>query len=552
MLNFKEHENYIETNLTGKNLMTVAQLNKSTAFTKEERKIFNLTGKLPGRIENLEEQMARAYLQFSKFSSDIQKHIYLNSLHDRHQILFYKLVSEHLTEMVPLIYTPCIGTAVQQYSHEFRQPRGLFISHEDKNNIDEILDNRTNAEIDLVVVTDGERVLGIGDQGIGSINIPIAKLMIYTLFGGISPLKTLPIYLDVGTNNPTHLNDPFYLGSRHPRIPQKEYDEFLNTFVNAIERKFPNAFLHWEDFGRDNARRILEQYQQKICTFNDDIQGTGAVTLAAILAAVKKSGSHIKDQRVIIFGAGSAGTGIADQIYQAMVREGLPSQEAREKFWLLDRRGLITNDYNDLMTSQRVYARDPKEWNKMDLLETVKHARPTILIGCSAQSGAFTETIIRTMAGFTEHPIILPLSNPTDYAEATPTHLIEWTEGKALIATGSPFQPVNYLGQIYPISQCNNALAFPGIGLGVLATRAKLVTDDMLWEASRTLGLLSGEALLPTLDKARETAFIIAKAVAKKAIEQNLARVEIKGDLETHIKKMMWSPQYLPLKKSSS
>jgi malate dehydrogenase (oxaloacetate-decarboxylating) len=557
MINLKEHHQYIQTKLRGKSLMSSPQLNKGTAFNLEERQNFGLLGKLPARIETLEEQVERAYLQFSKFSLDIQKHIYLNSLHDRNQVLFYKLISTRLAEMVPLIYTPCVGIAVQEYSREFRQPRGLFISIEDKNNISEILDNRSNPEIDMIVVTDGEGVLGIGDQGVGSINIPIAKLMMYTLCAGISPLRTLPIYLDVGTNNPQHLNDPFYLGLRKPRVAKKEYDEFIDEFVKCIEQKFPSAFLHWEDLGRENARNILDRYQDKICTFNDDIQGTGAVTLAAILAAVKKADSHIRDQRVVIFGAGSAGTGIAEQIYQAMCREGLSPEKAKANFWLLDRKGLLTENRDTLSDTQKHYARSQQEVqhyhktseNKIDLLETINQAKPTILIGCSTQKGAFNQEIIKTMAKFTKHPIILPLSNPTSLAEVTPEQVYEWTDGMGLIATGSPFSPVIYKGKEYIISQCNNALVFPGIGLGVLAARAKYITDDMLWEASQTLGQLSGEALLPSLEQSRETAFLIAKAVAMKAIEQKLNRVEITPDqIEAHLKKTMWTPKYLPLK----
>jgi malate dehydrogenase (oxaloacetate-decarboxylating) len=557
MINFKEHHQYIETCLTGKSLLTSPQLNKGTAFDAHERKQFGLAGKLPPRIETLEEQVERAYLQFSKYSLDIQKHIYLNNLHDRNQVLFYKLVSTHLAEMVPLIYTPCVGTAVKEYSREFRQARGLFISVEDKNMLGEILDNRSNPDIDLIVVTDGEGVLGIGDQGVGSINIPIAKLMMYTLCAGISPLRTLPIYLDAGTNNPDLLNDPFYLGLRKPRVAQKEYDAFIDEFVRCVEQKFPLAFLHWEDFGRENARQILDRYQHTSCTFNDDIQGTGAVTLAAILAAVKKAGTHIRDQRVVIFGAGSAGTGIADQIYQAMCREGLPPDTARKNFWLLDRRGLLTEEHDQLGNAQKFYARSKQEIqhfnrtseNKIDLLETVIQAKPTILIGCSTQQGAFYQAIIKTMASFTKYPIILPLSNPTSLAEITPEQVFEWTDGMGLVATGSPFLPVNYRGKEYSIAQCNNALVFPGIGLGVLAARAKHVTDDMLWEASRTLSQLSGKALLPSLAQSRETAFLIAKAVAVKAIAQNLNRVEITPDeIDDYLKKTLWTPRYLPLK----
>lgn len=559
MLNFKEYPDYIETELTGKHLMTVAQLNKGTAFSLEERQQFGLLGKLPSRIETLEEQTKRAYVQYQAYQSDLQKHIYLNNLHDKNQVLFYTLINDHLTEMIPYIYTPIIATAVQQFSREFRQSRGLYINYEDKDNIDKIFDNRSNPEIELIVVTDGEGVLGIGDQGIGSINIPIAKLMVYTLCAGINPLRTLPIYLDVGTSNPTHLNDPFYLGQRHPRIRGQEYDDFIARFVETIQRKFPKVFLHWEDFGRNNARRILDSYQHEICTFNDDIQGTGVVTLAAILAGVKQAGGNFNQQRIIIFGAGTAGTGIADQIYAALRRNGLNEKEARECFWLVDRPGLLTTNCEELTISQKPYARtanEVKHWQRtsdgrIDLAEVVKNIHPTILIGSSAQRGSFTKEIIQSMAQFVEQPIILPLSNPTEYAEAVPPDLLEWTNGKALIATGSPFPAVNYRGKEYRISQCNNAFAFPGIGLGVIATQARLLSDDMIWAACHALSDTKTDGILPSFNQAQETALNIAVAVAKQAIEEKLHRIEIKEDIVAHIKSMMWTAKYLPLRLKS-
>ncbi|HEV2614097.1 MAG TPA: NAD-dependent malic enzyme [Gammaproteobacteria bacterium] len=541
--NFKECDGYIETSLTGKNLMTTPQLNKGTAFTQEELETFGLLGKVPARIETLEEQVKRAYFQFSEYTDDLQKHIYLNNLNDKNQVLFYKVVTDHLAELFPLIYTPHVATAVQEFSLEFRQARGLFISYENRDQMDFILDNRTNPDIDLIVVTDGEGVLGIGDQGVGSINIPIAKLMVYTLCAGISPLKTLPIYLDVGTNNKKLLEDPYYLGARHPRISKEKYDEFIAQFVDTISKKFPKAFLHFEDFGRDNARRILDQYQNKIRCFNDDIQGTGAAALAAVLAGVKKSGGKFDEQRIVIFGAGTAGVGIADQLYRAMRRHEVSEKDAREKFWLVDRFGLITADQDGLTTGQIPYARKDAS-NISTLVDIIKLAKPTILIGCSAQHGAFTQDVIETMASFVEYPIILPLSNPTEKAEAIPEDLITWTKGKALIATGSPFKPVVYNGKIYTISQCNNSLVYPGIGLGVIASRPTLFTDDMLWAACVALSELSGEALLPTLSHARESSLKIASAIARAA--------GMKGDVESHIKKIMWEPKYVPLKKALS
>lgn len=538
--NFKECDGYIETILTGKNLLTTPQLNKSTAFTSEELQTFGLLGKVPARIETLEEQVKRAYFQFSEYGDDLQKHIYLNNLHDKNQVLFYKLVSEHLTEIFPLIYTPHIATAVQQFSHEFRQPRGLFLDYENRHQIDFILSNRTNPDIDLIVVTDGEGVLGIGDQGVGSINIPIAKLMVYTLCAGISPLKTLPIYLDVGTNNPTLLSDPYYLGARHPRVDQKKYDEFIDLFIKSIHKNFPNAFLHFEDFGRNNARRVLDQYQDKICCFNDDIQGTGAVALAAVLAAVKKSGKTLDDQKIVIFGAGTAGTGIADQIYRALLRHNVSEKMAREKFWLVDKDGLITGEQSDITPAQKPYIR-PDSKKLVKLIDIIHEVKPTILIGCSAQHSAFTQDVVEAMAKYNTHPIIFPLSNPNEKSEATPEDLIRWTDGKVLVATGSPFKPVIYKNKTYTISQCNNSLVYPGIGLGVLAARPKLFTDDMLWSACVALSQIDSDGLLPVLSQARESALAIAVAIAKTA--------GLSGDLTTQIKKQMWEPKYVPLRK---
>lgn len=537
---FKECEGYIETTLSGKNIMTTPQLNKGTAFTAEELETLGLLGKVPSRIETLDEQVKRAQLQLAEYKDDLQKHIYLNNLHDKNQVLFYKLVSQRLVDFFPLIYTPHVATVVQEFSHEFRQARGLFMSYEHRDQIEEILDNRTNPEIDLIVVTDGEGVLGIGDQGVGSINIPIAKLMVYTLCAGISPLKTLPIYLDVGTNNQKLLDDPYYLGMRHPRITGKAYDDFIAAFVKAVGKKFPKAFLHFEDFGRNNARRILDTYQNKICCFNDDIQGTGAAALAAVLSAVKKANSCLEEQRIVIFGAGTAGTGIADQIYRAMRRHDLSEKDAREKFWLVDRFGLITDAMADLTDAQKPYARKNTP-PLSSLVEIIDQIKPTILIGCSAQQGTFTEPVVTAMAKYNEYPIIFPLSNPTEKSEATPADLLKWTNGSALIATGSPFKPVDYNGKTYVISQCNNSLVYPGIGLGVIASRPKLFTDDMLWAACVALSELSGDALLPTLDHARESSLKIATAIAKVA--------GMKGDVESHIKKMMWEPKYVPLKK---
>lgn len=566
MLDFKTKHNeqtgeyFIETSINSKHLLSTPQLNKGTAFTHEERRVFGLQGTLPNRVETLDEQVKRAYIQFSAYTSRLQQNIYLLNLHDKNQVLFYKLVSRHLAEMLPVIYTPIVGSAVQCYSREYRQPRGLYITHADLHRIDEILNNRSNPDVNLIVVTDGEGVLGIGDQGIGGIDIPVAKLIVYGLCGGIDPTRTLPICLDVGTNNQELLNDPLYLGCRTPRISGKEYDDFIHNFVESIRKHFPNAFLHWEDFGRGNARRILDKFQDKLCTFNDDIQGTGAVTLSALLAACDVTGVDLAEHRIVVFGAGSAGAGISEQIVDALVRKGLTEEEAHRRFWLIDRQGLIMNDDHDLTDAQKPFARqtnDIEKWSihakkNPSLSETIKHVKPTILIGCSAQPGAFSQDIIETMAANCERPIIFPLSNPDEKCEAKPSDILTWTNGRALIATGTAFPAVEYQNRMVPIAQCNNALVFPGIGLGILAVRATRLSKAMIWAASQALSEFSPSKkdsflpLLPSLDDAQIVAKHIAVAVAKVAIESGLAQCNQDKPLVALIEKLFWEPRYLP------
>lgn len=565
MLNYKikkdgNNEKWLETDLTGKALLTIPELNKGTAFTLEERHDFGLLGKLPAKIEELHEQAMRAYLQFKSLDSLLQKNIYLRHLHNSNLVLFYKLIQSHISEMLPIIYTPIVGTAVVEFSKQFRQPRGIYISYQDIDSIPEILKNRTNPEIDLIVVSDGEGVLGIGDQGVGAMDIPIAKLMVYTIAAGVNPLKTLPILLDVGTNNQTLLDDPLYLGWRNPRISGPEYERFVDKFVTAIKAEFPNVFLHWEDFGRKNARRNLDRYRKEISTFNDDIQGTGVVTVAALLAAVRATHTALADQKIIIFGAGTAGVGIADQICDAMIRNGIDEEHARKSFWLLDRSGLITQKSVTLSPEQQRYARDPEEivnWvrnepNYTSLEDVVRNVQPTVLIGTSTSYGAFTETIVKEMAAHVDRPIIFPLSNPTEKSEAAPADLIYWTNGKALIATGSPFPPVEYEGQEIPIAQCNNALVYPGIGLGVLAVKAKFLSDEMLWAACEQAVNCSpilhdpNESLLPRFDQAGKISRQIALAVAQKAIDEGLAQVKTGSSIPELISNIYWEPHYLP------
>lgn len=559
----KNNEPYVATSLSGYALLSSAQLNKGCAFSYEEREIFQLTGLLPHQVETLEQQVARMYEQFHEHSTNLGKNIYLNVLHDYNQTLFYKLVSQHLEEMLPIIYTPTVGEAVERFSLEHRKPRGLYISYPDRHRIDEILENRLPHGVDIIVVTDGEAVLGIGDQGIGGINIAIAKLMVYTLCGGINPHRALPIQLDVGTNNETLLNDPMYLGWRHERIAGKEYDDFIEIFVNAIKRRFPQALVHWEDLGQRNARHILNLYRDKICTFNGDIQGTGVVAVACILAGIKASNIPLSDHRIVIFGAGTAGVGIADQIRLAMEQSGLSTEQALSKFWLIDKSGLVTQDSEPLLDFQKLYARNLAElssWiranpNSISLLDVIKNVRPTILIGCSTVTGAFTEEVVKALMEHVARPIIMPLSNPLSKSEAAPYDLIQWTNSQAIIATGSPYPDVVYKNKLIRIAQCNNAFSFPGIGLGVIAAKAKYITYGMLWAAAQALSQCSrmpenpAEPILPKLTESKKIRRHIALAVAKRAREEGVSQIDPILDLEHIIDNIVWEPRYYPYKK---
>ncbi len=558
----KTGQTIIMTSLCGKPLLTTPQLNKGTAFSEKERVLFHLQGKLPSRIETLEEQVTRAYRQFQNYKDPLTQNIFLNSLLDNNQNLFYQLVSEHLMEFLPVIYTPIVGTAVKQFSTEYRTPRGLYISYPERAHMRTILKNRSNPEIDLIVVTDGEGVLGIGDQGIGGMDIPIAKLMVYTLCGGINPNRTLPILLDVGTNNQNLLDDPLYLGWRHPRITGKEYDDFVDDFVCAVKELFPTVFLHWEDFGRDNARKHLERYQNQLCTFNDDMQGTGVVTLAALLSGVHALGQSLKDQRIVVFGAGTAGTGIADQIKESLCKEGLSAEEAYQHFWLLDRPGLLLDNTIGLTDFQKPYARPHAEvaqWqlaqnDRITLLDVIKNVKPTILIGASAVAHAFTQEIIQSLCAGVDRPLVLPLSNPTERCEASPEEILHWSQGKALIATGSPFAPVKFNNEWREIAQCNNALVFPGLGLGIITVQAKRLSNECLWVACQALADCApilkdpNAPLLPSLSVAREVAIKIAHAVAQQILDEGQAGI-VPKDLTTAINQAVWTPHYFEYRK---
>lgn len=550
----------IATSMTGKQLLDVSSLNKDTAFSAEERTNFKLYGKLPPRVESIEEQAERAYQQYLDQPAPLAKYTFLNSLHDSNETLFYYLVNKHLKEMMPIVYTPTVGESIQKYSAEYRNPRGLFISYPDQDHIEEILDNREPENVDIIVVSDSEGILGIGDQGVGGINICVGKLAVYTLCAGLNPHRVLPIVLDVGTNNELLLDDPKYLGWRHNRIAGQEYDDFIDKFVQAVRKKFPNIFLHWEDFGRDTARRNLDRYYGEMCTFNDDMQGTGAVVLAALLSATKRLKQKLSEQKIVFFGAGTSATGIADQICDVMVKEGLTIEEARERIYLIGRRGLISDNLENVTGFQKIYAAKQdqiKDWQVTDkmhisLLEVVKNARPTMLIGCSTVGGSFTEEIVKEMAQHAEYPVIFPLSNPTSNSEAVPADILKWTNGKALVATGSPFDDVDINGKIIKISQCNNAFVFPGIGLGVIGVKAKRLTDSMIWAGCSALTECSGISqdltapLLPGLKDIKEVSFKVAVAVAKQAIADGVAE---SVDVEQAIRAVMWEPQYYPYKK---
>ena len=552
----------LETTLRGVEVLSTPLLNKGVAFTQEEREELGLKGLLPPAVLTLEEQARRAYEQFCSQPDDLLKNVYLTALHDRNEVLFYRILTDHLREMLPIVYTPTVGVAIQRYSHEYRKPRGVYLSINDPSGIEEAFANigATAENIDLVVVTDGEGILGIGDWGVGGINIAIGKLAVYTAAVGIDPSRVLPVILDVGTNREELLDNPFYIGNRHPRITGEAYDEFIDTFVQAVNKQFPKALLHWEDFSSRNARKILDKYRHDICTFNDDIQGTGAVSLAAVLSAVKASGVPLSEHRVVVFGAGTAGIGIADQVRDAMVRVGVSEEESYKRFWCIDRNGLVTDNMKDLLDFQMPYARkeaEVSEWKQngvIGLAEVVKHVKPTILIGTSTVAGAFKEEIIKEMASHVERPIILPMSNPTPLAEAKPADLIEWTEGRALVATGSPFEPVTYNGVTYVIGQSNNALIFPGLGLGTIVVRASVMTDGMFAAAAEAVASMvdtsqPGAPILPEVEELRNISEMVAIEVAKVAVAEGVARENLSdNDIKIAVKEAIWEPEYRQIK----
>jgi malate dehydrogenase (oxaloacetate-decarboxylating) len=550
-----------ETTCRGYNVLSDPWLNKGTAFPESERAALGLTGLLPSRVLTLDQQAQRAYKQCSQQASDLDKNVYLTALHDRNEVLFYRVLTDHLSELLPIVYTPTIGEAIQQYSHQYRRPRGVYLSIDAPDQIETALraTELTADEVDLIVATDAQAILGIGDWGVGGIDIAAGKLAVYTAAGGVNPARTLPVMLDVGTDRPELLEDPLYLGVRHKRPAQEPYDAFIDAYVTTALKIFPHALLHWEDFGPGNARRILDRYRGHVLTFNDDMQGTGAVNLAAVLAGARASQIPLTQHRVVIFGSGTAGIGIADQLRDAMTGDGLHPAAARARLWCLDRYGLLTDDMTGLRDFQVPYARpaaEVRDWpghgtpSGIGLAEVVGRVHPTILVGTSTQHGAFTEPIVREMAAHVDRPVILPMSNPTTLSEAIPADLLAWTGGRALIATGSPFGPVTYQGVTYQIGQANNALIFPGLGLGALLCRARRITDHMITVAARAVAALTdtttpGASLLPPIDDLRATSARVALAVAQAAADDGVAGQP--GVTAAAVDAAMWKPQYAPV-----
>jgi malate dehydrogenase (oxaloacetate-decarboxylating) len=549
----------VRVRLRGTPVLVSPLLNRGTAFTLEEREALGLTGLLPEGVSTIEGQLRRVYGQYQRQPDDLAKNLGLANLRDRNEVLSYRLLTEHIEEMLPIVYTPTIGTAIERYSYEFGRPRGVFLSADHPAQVETAFRNYGLGpqDVDLIIATDSEGILGIGDWGVGGIQIAMGKLAVYVAAAGLHPRRMIPVVLDAGTDNPALLTEEMYPGNRHPRVRGERYDELIDTYVSVATRLFPNALLHWEDFGAGNAHRILTKYAGRCLTFNDDIQGTAAVVLAAALGAVRAAGSRLRDQRVVIYGAGTAGIGIADVLRQVMTDEGLGPAEATRCFLALDSKGLLTSDYPGTLRDFQVpYTRPATEvssWprdgeGRIGLAEVVARARPTMLIGTSTQPGAFTEAIVTEMAAHVRRPIIMPLSNPTSHSEARPADLIAWTQGRALIATGSPFEPVPYRGVSYHIAQANNALIFPGLGLGVTACRARRVSDGMLAAAAQALAGLSetsspGAPVLPPVTSLRAVSAAVAAAVAQAAQNEGLAGVPL-DDPAGQVRRAMWEPVY--------
>jgi malate dehydrogenase (oxaloacetate-decarboxylating) len=530
--------------------------NKGTAFSEEERTELGLRGLLPAVVETMEQQVRRGYQAYQEQPTDVARHINLRALQDTNEMLFYRLVSDHIEEMLPILYTPTVGIACQRFSEIYRRPRGLFIAYPDRDRIGEILRNRPRRKADVIVVTDGQRVLGLGDQGIGGMGIPIGKLSLYTALGGIDPARTLPVLLDVGTDNAELLDDPMYLGWRHRRIGGADYDDFVDRFVQAVRTELPNVLLQWEDFATPHALPILERYRDQVLSFNDDIQGTAAVVLAALSAGAAATGSRLRDQTVVMLGAGSAGIGVCEQIVRSMVADGLSGQGARARIFLVDINGLLTTDRPDLDPAQRRLAHPPATVPSREpsrpagLTDVIDAVHPTVLIGLSTASGAFTEEIVRRVAAHVKRPIIMPLSNPTSRSEARPQDLADWTEGRALVAAGSPFPPMRVGDASIPVAQCNNIYIFPGVGLAVTAVHATRVTDAMMTAAAAavsdaaTIHRDPHGTLLPDRAHLADTATAVASAVAKAAVADAVAPALTDNQVDQAIHRTRWLPHY--------
>ena len=533
-------------------------LNRGAAFTAAERDTLGLTGRLPSAVLTLDQQVQRAYAQLRAQPTDLAKNVYLEQLHDRNEVLYYRVLADHLTELLPIVYDPTVGEAIEKYSHEYRRPRGIFLSIDRPEDIGASLASFGLGpdDVDLIVCTDAEEILGIGDWGVGGIQISVGKLAVYTAAAGVDPRRVIPVSLDVGTDNEALLNDPLYLGNRHARVRGAAYDSFIENYLQTASSLFPGALLHFEDFGPGNARRILQTYRDRYRIFNDDMQGTGAITLAALLAAVKVTGVPMREQKLLVFGAGTAGVGIADQIHDAMVRGGASPEQATSQVWLIDKQGLLTSDLTDLRDYQKPYARDPGEvkgWSSsggtISLLDAVKHVQPTILLGTSTVHGAFTREVIETMSAAVERPVVFPISNPTSRIEAMPADVIAWSKGKALVAVGIPVGPVDYQGVTYQIGQANNALVYPGLGLGTIVSGASKVTDGMLLAAAEAVAgqvdvSAPGAPLVPPVSNLRASSATTAVAVAQAAIAAGVATTK-PGDLVQAVQDAMWQPAYV-------
>ena len=543
----------IETDLAGFDLINAPMLNNGTAFSEAERDAFGLHGLLPPHVGTLDEQVARRLRVLRAFKTDFERYAFLRDLQDINETLFYALLVRNLDELLPLVYTPTVGEGCQRFSEIWRKPRGIFLSYPNRHRVREMLANPRFDRVRVIVVSDGERILGLGDQGAGGMGIPIGKLSLYTACAGIHPEMTLPILLDVGTNNAERLADPLYIGWRHERVTGAEYDAFVEELVAAIVERWPDVLLQWEDFAGANASRLLARYRDRLCTFNDDIQGTAAIAVATLLAAVQVTGVPLVAQRIAIVGAGSAGCGIAQLLLQAMVDAGASEAEARRRFFLVDRHGLIVDGMPDLTPAQQPFAQAPWELGEIHLYDVVAHAKPTALIGVSGQAGAFTETAVREMARHVARPVIFPLSNPTSRAEATPADLMAWTDGRALVGTGSPFAPITWQGRTIAIDQTNNSYIFPGVGLGILAVGARRVTETMFMAAAKALAALSPTVrdrdgrLLPPVSQLRVASLAVARAVAWQAILDGVA--DPCTDLDARIAAHVWEPVYAPYRK---